>query len=214
MVATSIGDRLASYFGGGGGHSIGNAVPSQHQPPIGGILLNQESRYPSLPLLSQGGIAESGPASVETPTGGGGRSDDMVAFSLPSSPLYGGRGGGLTASVSHPPHAFMPITPAQGSPQSASVIVAPTPLVLLPSFTASNPLVISPPQQPAASVNPTDTAAPYFSPVMSPGILNTAFAPANPLFFASGLPAVAPSAPPPPLGGPETNDGNPVGDVV
>jgi hypothetical protein len=127
--------------------------------------------------------------------GGGGRSDDIVAFSLPSSPLYG------TASVSHPPqHAFMPITPApQGAAQSAAVsIVAPTPVVpLLPFSSESSPLVILPPQRPPAAAAPlssaADSAPAYFSPVMmmSPGILNTAFAPANPLLFASGLPAPA-----------------------
>lgn len=185
-TSSSVVGGLASYFGypdvaAGDGVPLGSPqfqVPPV-QPNLG--LLNQESRYPSLPLLYHDGPA-SGPTSLEAAA----RCDDAVAFSLPSSPLYstairrdGIVGGGAGPALSHP-HAFMPITPAppQGSSQTASIIAAPTPVLLA---TASSPIVISPPQQSA-------TIPAAYSPVMSPGILNTAFAPANPLSYPAGAP--------------------------
>ena len=185
------GDGLASYFCPSG-PPVGDGAPFQQSS-----LLTKDSRYPSLPLLNGGETAAVGvpTASVAAATVEQFNSSAAVAaaFSLPNSPLsYSaardnsglvGPGAVTIASGYHRPHGFTPIMPAppQDSSYAAAVIAAPTPVVMLPP-SSTNPLVISPPQPPAIPV--------AYAPVMSPGILNTAFAPANPLLF-SGAPLAA-----------------------
>jgi hypothetical protein len=161
---------LASYF-----HTSQLGSPPLVVQPAAVSLLSKESRYPSLPLLSQavGSNPENEPAGTAATTSAD-AVNNAVACSLPNSPLTYSAGR-VAAGLDHRPHGFTPIMPAppQESALAGTVIAAPTPVVMLPP---SSSLLISPPQP---------------VPVMSPGILNTAFAPANPLLFSAVGPLAA-----------------------